>query len=305
MKIYRLFHSSILLFIILLTTLVESDPCPNQYSFNEEFQKCYKLLSIPQAYQKADSMCRSYGGFLASIHSTAENEYVNKWLQNQGGHNEFWIGLNSFGGFWNWDDNSQVNFTAWGAGQPTQSMDSCVESSKNKWLSVNCFKTLPCVCSTNMIPTTVAPTSTPKPLCPHPYTHFDPSTSYCYYVGTSTSFWSAENFCTAIGGHLASIEDGFENMFIVSIATTGAQNATEYDMTWIGAHYSEDRWFWTDGSEFKYTNWMISRPIRSAKLSCATLIQDKYAASSFYIGLWDNLKCDDVISKFVCKKKLQ
>uniref|UniRef100_A0A914CKF1 C-type lectin domain-containing protein n=1 Tax=Acrobeloides nanus TaxID=290746 RepID=A0A914CKF1_9BILA len=90
-------------------------------------------------------------------------------------------------------------------------------------------------------------------ICPNWTTPFN-TTGKCYWF---PSFWNsigwndAEASCNCIGGHLATIDNAFENVFI---------DKNTNDTAWIGGYFdfysNETGWKWAvDGRKVKYTHW--------------------------------------------------
>jgi len=103
------------------------------------------------------------------------------------------------------------------------------------------------------------------------------------------SFQEAENYCTSLGGHLASSLSASENLYIGSLISSGLY-------WWIGAQCgdgtactSNDSWAWTDGSTWTYENWVTGN---SGSKPCAT-----YEKSS---KKWRSFSCNGNFP-FVCK----
>ncbi|VDK60507.1 unnamed protein product [Cylicostephanus goldi] len=71
----------------------------------------------------AETLCRSYGGHLASIHSSSENDFVAE-LSKMGKtwtdwHDLTWIGLmEPHPNDWYWTDGTEVDYTGWAPGEP-------------------------------------------------------------------------------------------------------------------------------------------------------------------------------------------
>ena len=70
---------------------------------------CYMKISQARDWQYSHDHCIHHGGNLASIHSKAENDYIN---------GDYWIGLIKVhpGGQLRWSDNTNFEFTNWGDG---------------------------------------------------------------------------------------------------------------------------------------------------------------------------------------------
>lgn len=73
-------------------------------------------------------------------------------------------------------------------------------------------------------------------------------------------------------------------------------------MTWIGLHFVNNAWVWTDGSPFQFTYWMKGAPDKPSKYGCAILMQDDYTKSKGVKGQWDSTECKNKERKYVCKK---
>uniref|UniRef100_A0AC34FTP9 C-type lectin domain-containing protein n=1 Tax=Panagrolaimus sp. ES5 TaxID=591445 RepID=A0AC34FTP9_9BILA len=83
----------------------------------------------------------------------------------------------------------------------------------------------------------------------------------CYFFQSNQSaFVVAEETCNSLGGHLASIHDGFTNSLIAQNAGLKFHESTVIDF-WIGGSdlISPGNWSWTDGSNFTFTNWNHSK----------------------------------------------
>ncbi|CAI5451626.1 unnamed protein product [Caenorhabditis angaria] len=113
----------------------------------------------------------------------------------------------------------------------------------------------------------------------------------CYQYFTAPSqYLIAEEQCTNLGGHLASIQNGQENILVQSNGALafGKSNYTDF---WIGANDLETsgKWAWTDGTTFSYTSWGTGQPQTGA--DCVS--QDKSD------GTWSTIGCTSY-RPFVC-----
>lgn len=73
-------------------------------------------------------------------------------------------------------------------------------------------------------------------------------------VGTSLDFITADKYCQNNGGHLSSIHNGFDNLYITDQAKkqfTGAESFI------VGGNnlQSHTTWTWIDGTPFDFTDW--------------------------------------------------
>jgi len=101
---------------------------------------------------------------------------------------------------------------------------------------------------------TPTPTITPTPtLTPTPYKGVrNPDNGHWYLVVFQGSWDDAKNYCASRGGHLVTIEDDRENMFVYTLAPDVLLGATDRE--------SEGHWVWVTGQEMSYTNWCQSQP---------------------------------------------
>jgi len=74
--------------------------------------------------------------------------------------------------------------------------------------------------------------------------------TYTYFPEKMGKIWQdAEDVCVRLGGHLASIHSNQESQFIVDLID-------KRYYTWMGGMLGEDeKWSWTDGTTWDYTNW--------------------------------------------------
>uniref|UniRef100_A0AC35FCQ4 C-type lectin domain-containing protein n=1 Tax=Panagrolaimus sp. PS1159 TaxID=55785 RepID=A0AC35FCQ4_9BILA len=80
----------------------------------------------------------------------------------------------------------------------------------------------------------------------------------CYlFVSNRSEFITAEGFCQQQGGHLTSIANAFDNMFLSQEAFS-AFHDNEADNYWIGGtnELIPGEWSWIDGTLFNYADWM-------------------------------------------------
>ncbi|XP_070560963.1 C-type lectin APL-like [Ptychodera flava] len=78
---------------------------------------CYRCFTNEEEWDKANNICKTYGGALASVHSRQENDQI---LDVCPGVYDLWIGLNDrdWEGDWVWSDRSEVVYLNWDSGEP-------------------------------------------------------------------------------------------------------------------------------------------------------------------------------------------
>lgn len=81
----------------------------------------YYLTTMPMLWGFADVNCRNFGGHLATITSSVENEFVLNAVQAAAPGIHYWIGLTDWGrpnDDWVWTNRESVDWTNWGPGEP-------------------------------------------------------------------------------------------------------------------------------------------------------------------------------------------
>ena len=88
--------------ITILQSLLFTEQCPE--SWYEFSSNCYKLLDELLTWQDAEDKCVEYGGNLASIHSSEENDFIVELSKK----NTVWIGGSDIRpeAVWTWNDQS-------------------------------------------------------------------------------------------------------------------------------------------------------------------------------------------------------
>lgn len=136
-------------------TMVCGDCPPLWFSFRN---RCYRYVSTPMTWADAELHCVSQKANLVSIHSQAENNFVQSLIQifnHQQGLT--WIGLSDAQkeGGWMWSDGCPVNFLYWARGQPDNAggNENCGETNwgtERKWNERGCSAVHPFVCATRL-----------------------------------------------------------------------------------------------------------------------------------------------------------
>jgi len=87
----------------------------------------------------AKGRAAAYGGSLVVFDSTEEEEYVVDAVRNTYA-GRFWIGAKRFGNGFLWDDHSTLQYTNWGAGQPSNGVgeDCVMVTPANTWNDASC-----------------------------------------------------------------------------------------------------------------------------------------------------------------------
>ncbi|XP_042340176.1 ladderlectin-like isoform X2 [Plectropomus leopardus] len=108
--------------------------------------------------------------------------------------------------------------------------------------------------------------------------------SRCFlFVNTPKTWYSAEEHCNNLGGHLASVTNPREYSFLQQISG-GSSTA------WLGGFNLQGPWLWIDREGFYYTNWYS--PLSSSSYPCIYL-RNNYG--------WGNNRCN-IAYNFICAK---
>ena len=102
--------------------LTFADLCPDGYTYNANFKKCYKFYTTPATWTSAQATCVADGATLVNIQSEAENNYIS-------GQNNF-VGFNDIDveGTWKWVKNSNNLQSATQESSVKQDLSSLIQS---------------------------------------------------------------------------------------------------------------------------------------------------------------------------------
>uniref|UniRef100_A0A914XXC5 C-type lectin domain-containing protein n=1 Tax=Panagrolaimus superbus TaxID=310955 RepID=A0A914XXC5_9BILA len=135
-------------------------------------------------------------------------------------------------------------------------------------------------------------------ICPDGSVPYYTNSSLCFsFHSEMKNFIDAEGICLGLNGHLASVHDMFENLFIGEKA---ASNFTEssIDDFWFGANAAlkPGFWSWMDNTLFDFIDWEKGEPKNLSGNFCGAI--------NLQNGQWSS---DDCYKKkpFVCLTSLQ
>ncbi len=104
--------------------------------------RCYKAFKAQKKWADAEAACKGWGGHLASIADSGENEHVRKLgascYEGLGG-SWFWIGGSDGAseGKWTWTDGTAMSWKNWSSGEPNdfagQEDAACMNRGNGKW----------------------------------------------------------------------------------------------------------------------------------------------------------------------------
>ena len=119
--------------------------CSTEWTQYESF--CYKAYSRTEDWENARKECLHSHSDLASISSSAENDFIATTLiPGEGGH---WIGLNDKEqeGVFKWSDGTPYNFSSFGDSDTSKgNVSNCVVFNDRGWGDKKCSRRRPYIC---------------------------------------------------------------------------------------------------------------------------------------------------------------
>ena len=127
-----------------------------------------------------------------------------------------------------------------------------------------------------------------------------------YYLSEGLSYWEEANLiCNENGGHLVTISDNDENMFI-SNALINSQTDNLTFENWelrceIGLKKIDGQWTWVTGEPVDFTKWSPQTNEPSGDGNCAHTNHDIYHPNygSNYFGYWNDHSCNSGETRFI------
>ena len=237
---------------------------PNQNGLYEYNGNYYKIYEGEYTWDEAKTKCEEMGGYLATISSAEEQEFMELLNSDELG---LWIGgYRDTEHNWYWVTGEAISYTNWGIGEPNNGYDEPGhfepegEDRINLWPyewndaahdSVHGF-----VCEWGALSSaTPKPTPTKNP----DGSYLFRGNTYMLVYGQYT--WDeAKAKCEEMGGHLVTITSAAEQKFIEEINMFA-------QCLWIGGYRdAEHNWYWVTGEEWSYTNWEVGEPNNSSNV---------------------------------------
>ncbi|KAM9323120.1 macrophage mannose receptor 1-like [Pholidichthys leucotaenia] len=224
-----------------------------------------KVITQQMDWDAAQKHCKRDDASLASFKTEWTQAYVELLALNL--KTPLWIGLNKLqtNGYFRYVDGWDLKFTHWGKNEPSTNRACVYVDVDGKWKTAYCNQSMNSVCMTS---TDVRPTESAlfQGVCP-----FDPENNigqnhfwlpfrgYCYMFFREEKEWSqASTSCIAHGGQLVSIEDPFEQEFILKNVKIFQDSYTSF---WIGLFKTQKgEWQWLDKKVMDYSNFGEGQP---------------------------------------------
>ncbi|KAM4564306.1 type-2 ice-structuring protein-like isoform 2-T2 [Fundulus diaphanus] len=167
--IMKLLAVCVLVFSVMART--RADPVPDDGSTDPEVDlvqryscahgwspiknRCFRYVSKPMTWARAERHCLSMGANLASVHDTNEYHQVQSLIKMANNKSEVtWIGGSNAQetSIWLWSDGSPLHYTNWCHGEPNNggNRQRCLQmnySGEKCWDDQSCFVRLPSVCA--------------------------------------------------------------------------------------------------------------------------------------------------------------
>lgn len=220
---------------------------------------CYEYHSELSSYGNARATCAENGGYVWAIAGALEANDVLSHLP--AATLDTWLSFNTASMPFTWVTGESNKYQPWATGEPQATLPCTlnreVPMAASAWLSTACGEKHAFICERNL-------------------PNEDAVTHHAYKLRSDAmDFPSANEACTALGGHLLTIETEAEQ----------EQLAKWFSLeVWLGAARGSDGQFtWLGGGPLSYTNWAPNQPDNVNKPEdCLT-----YGRNHF----WNDLRC--------------
>ena len=150
---------SLLLTVVYLSeyALAHNNNTGCSHGFVRLYGVCYGYMPNAMTWHDAQSVCKSFGGYLAEP-KTMEQDLIIAGMIFQHGGSTVWIGGEDLDdeGDWVWHKSSthiDQGYTNWAAGEPLYlNKEDCMKVDHTGWSDYNCVYKYPFVCQDDAIP---------------------------------------------------------------------------------------------------------------------------------------------------------
>ncbi|XP_069504437.1 macrophage mannose receptor 1-like [Ambystoma mexicanum] len=254
----------------------------------------YKIVRTKMTWDGARRQCKAEDSELVSILDSYTQSFLTTQMRKD--KEPVWIGLNSnvTNNQYKWIDNWRLRYTKWGPLEPILKSACVYMGTDGEWKTSSCDEKYYFACKKSK---DVAPTDPPQlpGECPEMEgKSWIPFRGYCYYFEPSSfKQWSQASLeCFKLGATLASVEDQFENTFILHHVENLRDKASDF---WMGMFRNVDGdWVWLDNTVVDYVNWKSTFPLQMTRYECVGLSAAR--------GDWNNAYCSTYRS-YICKRK--
>ena len=258
--------------------------------YNGHWYKVYDLDNVTN-WDAAKSFCESKGGYLASITSQEENDFVYGYLHNTLGLSNAYFGLTDKDneGTWVWSNGETVNYTNWHSGEPnyeSSNEDFAMfywKFTDGTWNDGDFFRNTNSggkafICEWGDYSLNV-PVDTGV-YNNHTYKLFD----------ISMTWTEAKSYCEQVGGHLLTVSDKQESDFVVSLLNCHINSKNCY---WIGLRKdTSSKWSWVTNENLVFSNWTRNEPNNQNRVEQYAHLFGKEYGSLKHVGQWNDASND-------------
>uniref|UniRef100_A0A8D1P1N3 Macrophage mannose receptor 1 n=1 Tax=Sus scrofa TaxID=9823 RepID=A0A8D1P1N3_PIG len=264
---------------------------------------CYLIGHTLSTFAEANQTCENEKAYL----TTVEDRYEQAFLTSLVGlrpERYFWTGLSDVQnkGTFQWTIAEGVQFTHWNTDMPGRKAG-CVAMrtgvAGGLWDVLRCEEKNKFVCKhwAEGVTRPPEPTTTPEPKCPEDW-GTSTKTSLCFKLFAKgkhekKTWFESRDFCRALGGDLASINNKEEQQAIWRLVTA---SGSYHELFWLGLTYSSpsEGFTWSDGSPVSYENWAYGEPNNYQNVEyCGELKSD--AGMS-----WNDINCEH-LNNWICQ----
>ncbi|KAI4575392.1 hypothetical protein MJG53_011595 [Ovis ammon polii x Ovis aries] len=264
---------------------------------------CYLIGHTLSTFTEANQTCVSEKAYL----TTVEDRYEQAFLTSLVGlrpERYFWIGLSDVQqkGTFQWTVEEGVQFTHWNSDMPGRKAG-CVAMKTGVagglWDVLRCEEKAKFVCKhwAEGVTRPPAPTTTPEPKCPEDW-GASSKTSLCFKLFAKgkhekKTWFESRDFCRALGGDLASINNKEEQQAIWRLVTA---SGSYHELFWLGLTYGSpsEGFTWSDGSPVSYENWAYGEPNNYQNVEYCGELKGDPAMS------WNDINCEH-LNNWICQ----
>ena len=254
----------------------------------------YVFNNNDYTYDQASQFCTAVGGYLATITSQEENDFLFQYMKDSG-YQSAYFGLSDAitEGTWVWANGEVSDYTNWSKNEPNAERKGedyamfYYKYGTGMWNdgdfgsgTVKGGKAFICEWGDVTQGQAVVPeTALVAAAIPANAGVFN---GHHYYVFSNKDYTydQASQFCVAVGGHLATITSQEENDFLFQYMKDSGYKSAYFGFS---DAITEGTWVWANGEVSDYTNWSKNEPNAERKGEDYAMFYYKYGT-----GMWND-----------------
>ncbi|EHH64595.1 macrophage mannose receptor 1 [Macaca nemestrina] len=264
---------------------------------------CYMIGHMLSTFAEANQTCNNENAYLTTIEDRYEQAFLTSFVGLRP-EKYFWTGLSDIQtkGTFQWTIEEEVRFTHWNSDMPGRK-PGCVAMrtgiAGGLWDVLKCDEKAKFVCKhwAEGVTHPPKPTTTPEPKCPEDW-GASSRTSLCFKLYAKgkhekKTWFESRDFCRALGGDLASINNKEEQQTIWRLITA---SGSYHELFWLGLTYGSpsEGFTWSDGSPVSYENWAYGEPNNYQNVEyCGELKGDPSMS-------WNDINCEH-LNNWICQ----